>query len=62
LAVASTWMIGDRPSDWEAGLAAGVRVAAIVPDETAEKSRDRRLELGVRGYARLIDWLDDAAG
>lgn len=62
LAAASTWMIGDRPSDWEAGLAAGVRVAAIVPDETAEKSRGRRLELGVRGYASLINWLDDTAG
>ena len=59
---AASWMIGDRPSDWEAGLAAGVQVAAITTAATQAEWDARRRELGIRGYASLLDWLDDAAG
>lgn len=57
----TTWMIGDRPSDWEAGMAAGVRVAAITTTTTQPEWDARRRELGIRGYASLLDWLDDAS-
>lgn len=57
----SAWMIGDRPSDWEAGLAAGVQVAAITTAATQAEWDAQRRELGVRGYASLLDWLDDAS-
>jgi D-glycero-D-manno-heptose 1,7-bisphosphate phosphatase len=58
---AGCWMIGDRPSDWEAGLAAGVKVAAITTAATQAEWDARRRELGIHGYASLLDWLDDAA-
>lgn len=49
-------MVGDAPSDWEAGLAAGIRSAAIVADPEAESTRERRVALGVEAYATLHDW------
>jgi D-glycero-D-manno-heptose 1,7-bisphosphate phosphatase len=49
---ARAWMVGDAPSDWEAGLAAGVSVAAIVADAAGE----RRPFPGVSAYATLLDW------
>ena len=57
----ASWMIGDRPSDWEAGLAAGVRVAAITTAATQAEWEARRLALGIRGYPSLLDWLDEAS-
>ncbi len=57
----ASWMIGDRPSDWEAGLAAGVQVAAITSAATRAEWDARRRELGIHGYASLLDWLDDAS-
>ncbi len=50
------WMIGDSPSDWEAGLAAGIRVAAVgcTPEEP-RASRLLREQRGVPGYADLAD-------
>jgi D-glycero-D-manno-heptose 1,7-bisphosphate phosphatase len=62
LAAEEAWMVGDSPSDWEAGLAAGVRVAAIVGDPAAEAARERRLELGVTAYANLGEWAVEAFG
>ena len=62
IAAERAWMIGDSPSDWEAGLNGGVRVAAIVPDQAAEASRQRRLELGVAAFASLLDWADATIG
>lgn len=56
LAAEVAWMVGDAPSDWEAGLAAGIRSAAIVADLEAESTRDRRVALGVEAYATLHDW------
>jgi D-glycero-D-manno-heptose 1,7-bisphosphate phosphatase len=55
----SSWMIGDRPSDWEAGLAARVRVAAITAASPQAEWESRRLALGIPGYANLLEWADD---
>jgi uncharacterized flavoprotein (TIGR03862 family) len=44
-----------------AGLAAGVRVAAITTAATQAEWDARRLALGIRGYTSLLEWLDDAA-
>ena len=52
----AAWMVGDSPADWEAGINAGIRAAAIVPDSTAELECERRLKLGVDAYASLLDW------
>jgi D-glycero-D-manno-heptose 1,7-bisphosphate phosphatase len=59
---ASAWMIGDRPSDWEAGLAAGVQVAAITAAAPQAEWESRRLTLGIRGYPSLLEWADDQGG
>ncbi|MGB8852072.1 MAG: HAD-IIIA family hydrolase [Pirellulales bacterium] len=56
LAANAAWMVGDAPSDWEAGINAGIRSAAIVTDVTAESNRERRLALGVEAYASLLEW------
>jgi len=56
VAADAAWMVGDAPSDWEAGLNAGIRVAAIVPDPAVEPARERRLELGVAAYRTLLEW------
>jgi D-glycero-D-manno-heptose 1,7-bisphosphate phosphatase len=58
----SSWMIGDRPSDWEAGLAARVRVAAITAASPQAEWESRRLTLGIPGYASLLEWADDQRG
>ncbi|MCX7412413.1 MAG: HAD-IIIA family hydrolase [Planctomycetia bacterium] len=62
LAAETAWMVGDSSSDWEAGINAGVRAAAIVPDPAAELERERRLELGVDAYASLLDWASAVFG
>ena len=59
-AAEAAWMVGDAPSDWEAGINAGVRTAAVVPDPAAELERERRLALGVDAYASLLDWANAA--
>lgn len=59
---ASAWMVGDSPVDWEAGLAAGINVAAIVADPAAPKAPERRANLGVTAYATLLDWLTAVCG
>jgi D-glycero-D-manno-heptose 1,7-bisphosphate phosphatase len=55
---AAAWMVGDSPADWQAGIAAGVRVAAIVRDPAAEAEPARRLELGIPAYAGVREWWD----
>ncbi|MBP7140803.1 MAG: HAD-IIIA family hydrolase [Opitutaceae bacterium] len=48
------WMIGDSPSDWEAGIAAGIRVAAVgCTDEEPLESRRLREEKDVPGHPDL---------
>ncbi|MCE9629982.1 MAG: HAD-IIIA family hydrolase [Planctomycetia bacterium] len=46
----TAWMVGDAPTDWEAGINAGIHSAAIVRDPGAEVERERRLALGVEAY------------
>jgi D-glycero-D-manno-heptose 1,7-bisphosphate phosphatase len=55
-AAEAAWMVGDAPSDWEAGLNAGIRSAAIVANAAAEAARDQRLALGIEAYATLHEW------
>jgi len=59
LAAETAWMVGDTPSDWEAGLNAGIRSAAIVLDPTNEPDRERRLTLGIPAYTSLREWAQD---
>ena len=53
----AAWMVGDSPSDWEAGINAGIHSAAIVLDPAAEADRERRLALGVQPYPSLLHWV-----
>lgn len=59
---AAAWMLGDSPVDWEAGIAAGIRSAAVVPDETAPKGSDRRRDLGVPAYSSVLAWVENVLG
>ncbi len=56
------WMLGDAPSDWEAGINAGIRSAAIVADPAVDTDRQRRETLGVRAYPGLLDWVEAVLG
>lgn len=58
IAAEAAWMVGDSPADWQAGLNAGIRAAAIVADPAAEAERERRISLGVEGYASLLEWTE----
>ncbi len=60
VAADAAWMVGDAPSDWEAGLNAGIRSAAIVADLAAETDHERRLALGIEAYASLLAWVQAA--
>ena len=52
------WMVGDSPVDWEAGVNAGIRVAAIVPDPANPKAPERRQQLGIDAYPTLEAWVE----
>lgn len=58
----TAWMLGDSPVDWEAGINAGIRTAAIVPDPLAAKEPTRREELGIEAYASILDWYEAVVG
>jgi len=58
----AAWMIGDSPVDWEAGLHAGVNVAAIIGDSSGDAHRERREELAVPAHATLLDWWRSVVG
>lgn len=58
----ATWMVGDSPVDWEAGLAAGVRTAAIVTGEPSPHLVELRRELRVLEYQSVRDWIDAVLG
>jgi D-glycero-D-manno-heptose 1,7-bisphosphate phosphatase len=62
VAAKAAWMVGDSPADWEAGINAGVRAAAIVPDPAAEADRERRIEMGIEAYASLLEWVSAVVG
>lgn len=57
---AAAWMVGDSPVDWEAGLAAGVRTAAIVAQDAAAKAPERCEELGIPKFSDVGTWLEAA--
>jgi D-glycero-D-manno-heptose 1,7-bisphosphate phosphatase len=59
-AAEASWMVGDSPADWETGLNAGIRTAAIVADPANEPDRERRLSRGVTAYASLLEWAEAA--
>lgn len=54
----AAWMLGDSAVDWEAGLKAGIHVAAVVPDPRAPKDVETRIRLGVPAYAGVLDWME----
>lgn len=54
----AAWMLGDSAVDWEAGLKAGIHVAAVVADARAPKDVETRTRLGVPAYASVLDWLE----
>lgn len=58
LAAQACWMVGDSPSDWQAGIKAGIRAAAIVADSAADRDQETRRALGIEGYASLLEWVN----
>lgn len=51
---ARCWMLGDSPSDWEAGHRASIRSLAVdVSPAEPEDQRRRREAMGVRGFSDL---------
>jgi len=54
-----SWMIGDSPSDWEAGIHAGINPVAILAADANDDIRARRKALDVPAYDSLIAWVDD---
>ncbi|HRE80849.1 MAG TPA: HAD-IIIA family hydrolase [Opitutaceae bacterium] len=53
------WMIGDSPTDWEAGRAAGMQSVAVGCDaQESSQQRAYREERGVPGYETLEDAVD----
>jgi beta-phosphoglucomutase-like phosphatase (HAD superfamily) len=50
-------MVGDSPSDWQAGLNAGVRVAAIVgADPVGPEAEGLLADPEVTPFASLLEW------
>jgi D-glycero-D-manno-heptose 1,7-bisphosphate phosphatase len=60
LAMDRCWMVGDSPSDWEAGQAAGIHVAAIGAQVKVESPGATHLRNSPTAFATLaacVDWL-----
>jgi D-glycero-D-manno-heptose 1,7-bisphosphate phosphatase len=55
---AKAWMVGDSPVDWDAGIAAGVRTAAIVTVRHAGLDRGSVRPSGVVAYPGMLAWLE----
>lgn len=53
----SAWMVGDSPSDWQAGLNAGINAAAIVANTAAAGELLHNLPDGVNAYPSLLAWV-----
>ena len=58
----AAWMVGDSPSDWEAGCNAGVCTAALVPEQKSDFDRARWLRMGVEPYSSLLEWASAVFG
>lgn len=53
LSADNCWMIGDTPSDWRAGLAAGIHACAVRSDLTSPESERTRHDLKVPLFDNL---------
>lgn len=58
----AAWMVGDSPVDWEAGLAAGVRTAAIVVGYEAPEVAIHRAGLRIPQYPSVQAWMKVVLG
>ena len=56
----AAWMVGDAPSDWQAGINAGIRAAAIVADTGPAGGAER--PPGVAAYGSLLQWAEAVFG
>ena len=53
----AAWMVGDSPSDWQAGVNAGVRVAAVVGQMPVDAESIRLLrDPTVACFSSLLQW------
>jgi len=52
----AVWIVGDSPSDWQAGVNAGIRAAVIVANPAEEQEREPRIAAGVEGFGSLLEW------
>ena len=60
LAAEDCWMVGDSPADWQAGQAAGIRVAAVVPTTRPDAAGPLLPPPDIpafEGFAAFVDWL-----
>lgn len=53
------WMVGDSRSDWEAGLAAGIQVAAVRSNLTTPEVTAAALRLDVTMYPTLAAFVEN---
>ena len=53
-------MVGDNPSDWEAGLNAGIQSIAVRSPVQTEHSEEIRSSLKVPIYDGLVDWVQES--
>ena len=53
LSAENCWIIGDTPTDWGAGMAAGIRACAVRSDLTTLETERVRHSLGVPLFANL---------
>lgn len=56
------WMVGDSPADWQAGINAGVAVAAIAPPSGAVDRAPVAGYANVATYESLLAWANDVLG
>ncbi len=59
IAAEAAWMIGDSPVDWAAGMAAGVRTAAIVNADGQRSDPAAPQPVGVALYPDVNAWAAD---
>lgn len=60
IAKESAVMIGDNPSDWEAGINAGIQAVAVRSPIQTEHSEEIRAKLNVPIYDGLLDWVKES--
>ena len=58
LIAARSWMIGDSPSEWEAGIRAGITPVAILAADAPRELRARCEALGITAHGSFVEWVD----